>query len=539
MSGSLDFYIFLAVATLIAILGFVIFLHGPREKTNRFFSIFVISLLFWMISNYAENTASDIHLAKFFLIFDFAIGSITVLAFLLLCLAFIDSSRIEKHKYNILFFIFPIVFAIIPVIDDIFIRNVRFGREGRLIFDFGPAYWFYAAYVFLYAGIGIYFLINHAILHKGEERKKVFIILLGLGLFSSTTLVINIFMQNILPVSFFYFGLYSVIFIVGFISYAIIRHNLFNIRIFAAEAIVTFIIVVSIVQMLGSKSTPELFPRFLYFLVIMVFGFMLIWSVFQEVKRREAVERLSRELVVANEKLRELDKIKTDFLSIASHQLRSPLTVIKLGSLVLLDGTFGKLAEKPKIAVRKIFESSERLINLVNDFLNISRIELGKIEYNFAQTDFVALVKEVAEELKVKAAEKKLKLICQFPQGEQSPPLTMDDEKIRQVVLNLIDNAIKYTEKGEVVCKVEWRGREMFFCVKDTGCGLGSEETKIIFEKFRRGGTTSSRERVEGSGFGLFVAKTFIEAHGGKIWAESEGENQGSAFCFTLPIKEQ
>jgi signal transduction histidine kinase len=530
----LDFYIFLAIAIFICILGFLVYLHGPHEQVNRAFIVFILILLPWMISNYAETVVKNIYLAKFFIYSDFVLGAILVYTFSYFCLHF---TRVKWVKKSIVFLIPSIIFATLPLFELV-ITDVRFDNQHQLIYSPGPLYWLYTVYLFLYCGIGIIHILKRAILQRGEERSKAILVLIGFGLSAIIILVINLFFQNVVSPEIFRLGIFSIIFLIIFITYAIIRHNIFNVKIFTAEALTIFVTLISITQIFGAKSTLELFSRLVFFVFIIVVGFMLIRSIYLEIRRREEIERISKELAEANEKLKELDRAKTDFLSIAAHQLRSPLTVIKLGIAALLDGTFGSLGEKQVYALQKIFESNERLINLVNDFLNISRIEMGRIEYSFSPTNLIELIQGVIEEFRPKAEAKGLSLVFQSPE-EPLPLLKIDSEKIRQVIINLIDNAIKYTEKGGVACSLKKQEKEVVFSVRDSGRGLTPEEIQIMFEKFRRGGKGPMRERVEGSGFGLFVAKTFIEAHGGKIWGESEGENKGSTFSFTLPIKQE
>src|SRR3989338_4676992 len=244
----------------------------------------------------------------------------------------------------------------------------------------------------------------------------------------------------------------------------------------------------------------------------------------------------------------------------ASHQLRSPLTVVRLGIGALLDGTFGNLPDKRQSdALNKMLESSTRLINLIGDYLNVSRIELGKMKYNFGEHDLCALVKDIVDEYQPRANAKHLSLrfddlmIRQLDRATQDnlTKLKFDDEKLRHVIVNLIDNAIKYTMKGkiEVRCEVvsDAHSREIAassdghrsprndnqwvrVSIKDTGMGLEKADIEVLFKKFHRAVNSLRRrqgEPIEGSGLGLHV---------GKIWAESEGYGKGSTFVFTLPL---
>lgn len=246
---------------------------------------------------------------------------------------------------------------------------------------------------------------------------------------------------------------------------------------------------------------------------------------------QQEVERQTKELKQANEDLKKLDKAKSDFISIASHQLRTPLTAIKGFTSMILEGSYGRTTKVVHDKLEKIYESAERLIRLVNDLLDLSHMEGGKMEFDFQKINITQMVKSVAEELDVQAQKKKLKLVVNLP--EKALFVKADEQKLRQVVMNLIDNAIKYTEKGEAKVFVKEAGNKIQFSVKDTGMGMKSEEITNLFQKFVRG-SEASHYHTEGAGIGLYVARQLIEAHQGRVWAESEGDGKGSTFFVEM-----
>ncbi len=252
-------------------------------------------------------------------------------------------------------------------------------------------------------------------------------------------------------------------------------------------------------------------------------------------KLEKEVERATRDLKKANIQLKKLDAAKSEFISIASHQLRTPLTVIKGYISMMLEGNFGPLTKPEEESLGKVFESNERLIQLVEDLLNISRIESGRLQFNYKETDLNKMAESVVDELSTNAKKKNLILEYKAP-AEALPTLKLDDEKVRQVVMNLVDNAIKYTKEGKVTVTVEQAGNKLHFCVADSGMGIKPEDMPNLFKKFSRG-TGTSLIHTEGTGLGLYVARMMIEAHKGKVWAESDGVGKGSKFCFELPVK--
>ena len=244
--------------------------------------------------------------------------------------------------------------------------------------------------------------------------------------------------------------------------------------------------------------------------------------------------RATVELRAAHKKLKKLDKAKSEFISIASHQLRTPLTVIKGYISMMLEGNFGKLTKKVVSSLEKVYDSNERLIRLVENLLNISRIESGRLQLNFEIIQFEYLVSDVLEELSGNAKKKGLLLSYKLPR-KPLPKVKVDEEKIRQVVMNLIDNAIKYTDKDRVTVSLKSLGQNIEFCISDNGIGIKKEDLPNLFKKFFRGSNTPL-VHTEGIGLGLYVARQMIEAHGGRIWAESQGQEKGSRFCFLLPV---
>jgi signal transduction histidine kinase len=252
-------------------------------------------------------------------------------------------------------------------------------------------------------------------------------------------------------------------------------------------------------------------------------------------KLKEEVKVATADLRAANERLKQLDAAKSEFISIASHQLRTPLTIIKGYISMMLEGNFGRLTKRELEPLKKVYLSNERLIRLVENLLNISRIESGRLQFVFQSMQIEGLVSDVVTELSGNAKKKGIKLNLKMPRTPL-PPVKADEEKLRQVVMNLIDNAIKYTDRGRVDVSVALVNGQVRVCVADTGMGIAPEDLPNLFKKFSRGSGTSL-VHTEGTGLGLFVARKMIEAHGGRIWAESKGEGQGAKFCFQLPVK--
>jgi len=253
------------------------------------------------------------------------------------------------------------------------------------------------------------------------------------------------------------------------------------------------------------------------------------------VKLEDEVRKKTAELRKANEELRQLDAAKSEFISIASHQLRTPLTVIKGYVSMMQEGSFGPVPPKILDNLNKIYISNERLIGLVENLLDISRIESGRQEYVWSKIRLEDLAQSVVESLKNNAKDKQVKLFFHKPKIA-TPEILVDSNKLHEVMMNFVDNAIKYTKEGKIDVYVTTETKDMVtFSVKDTGMGISPDIKASLFKKFSRG-KDSFRIHTEGVGLGLYVAKMLIDAHQGKIWAESEGVGKGSTFVFSLPL---
>jgi len=237
---------------------------------------------------------------------------------------------------------------------------------------------------------------------------------------------------------------------------------------------------------------------------------------------------------ISREKM--VERIKTEFVSLAAHQLRTPLSAIKWTLKMLLDGDLGGITEEQRDFIEKTYQCNERMISLINDLLDITRIEEGRYLYKPAPADFGEMASAVVNYCQEEIARKKIDLDFKKPKIKL-PKVSVDAEKIKLVIQNLLENAIKYTPSGgKIAVSLEYDEdkKEIIFSAKDTGVGIPQDQQSRVFTKFFRGANVMRME-TEGSGLGLFISKNIIEAHGGKIWFESK-EGQGATFHIVLPV---
>jgi signal transduction histidine kinase len=228
-----------------------------------------------------------------------------------------------------------------------------------------------------------------------------------------------------------------------------------------------------------------------------------------------------------------IDELKSEFISIAAHQLRTPLSAIKWVIKMVLDGDAGALSEDQRALLSKGYQSNERIIKIVNDMLNVSRIEEGRFGYNFSPGDIKEVLDNILSGLENQIKSRKIKLVSNLP--AKCPPFSFDQEKLSIVFQNIMDNAVKYTpENGRIEIKAEQGKKYWRFSVKDNGVGIPLADRKKVFTKFFRAANVV-RMQTEGSGLGLYIAKNIIEKHGGTIKCLSQ-EGRGTEVVFTLAL---
>jgi len=234
------------------------------------------------------------------------------------------------------------------------------------------------------------------------------------------------------------------------------------------------------------------------------------------------------------ERLAEANRMKSEFVSIVSHQLRSPLSNLKWAIELLMSGKLGKIEEKQTEYFKILKENSDRMGELIKDLLIVSRIETAKLPIKKMEFSLEDLVKELIKEFTPFALASNVEI--KFLPEENLPKILADPSQIRLVIENLLDNAIRYIkERGVVEIKIESQEKNIYFEIEDNGVGIPKEEQKYIFQKFFRSGNIL-RYQTQGSGLGLYISKAIIEKSGGKIGFKSQ-EGIGSTFWFTLPIK--
>ncbi|OHA94319.1 MAG: hypothetical protein A3D37_00805 [Candidatus Zambryskibacteria bacterium RIFCSPHIGHO2_02_FULL_38_22] len=330
------------------------------------------------------------------------------------------------------------------------------------------------------------------------------------------------------------YGIFGVPIFLAFLAYVIVKYKTFNIKTFGAQILVGTLVVIIGSQFFFVKTFTNQILTAVTLILVLISGFFLIRSVGREIKQREKIEKLAGELGIANEKLKELDQLKSEFLSLATHQIRAPLTAIKGYSSMLVEGDFGVLPQKAKDSAQTIMKSCQNLIDIVENFLNISRIEQGRMVYDKTVFDVAELVKEEINEIKPNIQNAGLTLEINIADNF-SAKVNADKNKIKQVIGNIVDNAIKYTPHGNISVSVSTDGGKVKIAIKDSGVGINPAEVGKLFAKFSRT-KDAHKTNTRGTGLGLYIAQKMTQAQGGDIKVTSEGLGKGSTFTIELPL---
>lgn len=403
---------------------------------------------------------------------------------------------------------------------------------------------FLTEYKLIVEGVVLLFIIMSGIVayRKSGKHKRKQLVLVGsaLILFFATFSVTEYISSQ---TGIYEINLYSLFVLPLFL--AMIIYTIASLEMFYIRSLVTQLLVYVLLIMIGSQffflqSTTDKALTMVTFVLSLAFSYFLLRTIRREAETRKRIEELAHQLKqsndnleLANEKLKGLDRLKTEFLSLASHQLRSPLTAIKGYASMLIEGSFGKLAVKTTEPVKRIYTSAQGLSNIVEDLLNVSKIEQGGMKYEFMPTDLSVIATNLYNEMQIPAQSKHITLTLDMQKYDEFMA-TADPTKIKQVFLNLVDNSIKYTPDGGTIKMALGReGQSIVFAVTDNGMGISPETKEKLFEKFSRG--EGGKINTGGSGLGLYLAKQIAIAHKGDIDIESDGLGKGSTFKVHIP----
>ena len=332
---------------------------------------------------------------------------------------------------------------------------------------------------------------------------------MGMSCTAALLLVFNVVLPNIFSnLSFIPLAALFTLPFIAFTSYTIYRHHWLNLRV-ATTALLGFMVTVfSFVNIIFATDLSAIAINVTAFVIVLLGSVKIV--------------RDTLALQIVNEE-------RSEFMSFASHEIRNPITAMRGYASLITDGTTGDVSATTKDVAQKILVQGNDVLNLIAQYLSKSKMELGQISYAKGPFDMGALVESIASGYKPHAEQKGLFLHSELD-ASQKYIVVGDEGKVKEVIGNIVDNSLKYTKQGGITISVERHGVSIRAVVSDTGVGIPTETLPQLFKKFSR--ADAQKVNLLGTGIGLYLAKTFIEAQGAHIWAESEGTDKGSRFII-------
>ncbi len=517
-----------------SIQGLLILFTDHQNRTSRLYTFSVLSILAWTWSMifYRLSSPEDI---VFWTKILYISASLIASNFLCFTYLFPNNDKALSIKKASLLFGINAVLIFFIISGTLIIKSAQVSEVGENTIEFGPLYIFYVVYIlayFLYSFYRLY--VKFKTSQNKVEKSQSLYLYIGYSIAGNVSFLTNLLLPWFHYFTFNWVGQISTILMVMCATFAIFRHHLFNVKVIATEIFVGSLWIFVLIRVILETSTEEKISNAVLLVVTIIVGSFLVKSVIKEVETREKIEILAKDLEQANTRLKELDQQKSEFVSLASHQLRGPLTAIKGFASLILEGDFGDVPAKIKEPLDNIFNSSQAMVILVQDYLDVSRIEQGSMKYDYSIFNLKELVSSIISELKPTIEKAHLDIGFDFD-SQDTYIVNADQGKIKQVISNLIDNSIKYTPKGwiKIIINKNKETKKILLTLHDSGVGIRQEVLPNLFAKFTRA-PDAGKTNIMGTGLGLFVAKKIIEAHNGKIWAESEGQDKGSTFFIEL-----
>jgi len=537
---ALIFYAYFPITVLAIFFAYAVMRYDRENATSRYMIIFLVSFLFWLFLEAVSLIVVHIPLYVFtHQLMTLAVVLISASG-LLFAHAFFFRERLPIIFGEVTGVVLVVTSVLLPTthnVASIFIYGTQRAIENTAHVLPQISYGFLHHAVFflslLCVSLIVYFGFKKYKTHHTTDSSKAQTLLLVVGL--TIYLLIFLFTQyvgdDLFVLGVNIFGPLAILAFLGTLSYLIIRYQVFHTRVVATQMLVALMVSINI-SLLFMNNIQQIRSLLGVTIVLLIgFGILLVRAVQERMTYVSEMEQMAAQITLVNKRLVVLDNVKSEFISFATHQLRTPLTGIKWSLSIFVNDSLGKLNQDQHQLAQKTLQQCDNLIILVEDLLSVSKIQQGGMKYDMSQVDLHQLVKSVVLEMRPLAERKNLPIKIDM-KNDVTYVVNGDVTKLRQVIVNLIDNAIKYTEKGSIELRFKLvDGGKIQLLIKDTGTGIASG-TKL-FSKFSRGFDSGQHS---GSGIGLYLAHKIISAHGGQVSAESKGEHTGSTFIVELPL---
>lgn len=514
--------------------GFIVYLNNKNRPDNKVWLAMTLSTAFWSFGYFLMTIAT---VKSFAWIANYILHLAAILIplfFVLLVLLMTKFWKYQKWVFyafaSIGLFFFVIAKSSLFVVDLVPKVGFNFAPVSGTLY---PYFFFYFVLLVLYGLILCLVKIEKSVTENDRYRFRYTIYFTLAAAVGGGSVFVTTFFPAIPPYPLILFSLYPLI-----SGYGILKHQLFDTRIVTTQLITFGLWMIILLRIFFSNSELDFVINTIFFIFALFFGSVLIKNIKMEIKTKEQLEVTDKELTKKNDELKRVSDEKTEFVSLASHQIRGPLTSIKGYSSLLLEGDMGELSAEAKEALQVMIRSCDTLSSVVNDYLDVSRIEQGKMRYEFVEVDARELVLECVKELTPSIQSHGLTCDVDMPKDVTAPEnwfnVRADRSKLKQVLMNLIDNSIKYTPKGKITVRLfQKEAHKVHIEVNDTGLGIAPDVMPKLFAKYTRA-PDAAESNILGTGLGLYIARAIIGAHEGKVWAESAGTGKGATFIIEM-----
>lgn len=520
MAG-LDIFAVGAASAAIGILGFSVFSAGSHSTTNRTFLAFSLITIAWSLANYFQYNPVGFMQGIWVVRAITFLGCWHAFTFFQLCFSFPDA-QVRFPRWYLLALVPLVSVTSILTLTPLVLHSVeKVSPEGVIMsIKNGPAI---ALFGLLSLGLvvaGSYMLLRRVYESTGVRRVQMMYMSLGALITFVCIMTFNMILPALFDVA--RFIPLTAVFLApfaAFTAYSILQHKLFDVKVAGTAALVFLLAALIFVEVIFSSELYLVLIRIGILLLVLFVGINLIQSVQKEVEQREVIQRLSDE--------------KSEFMTFASHELRNPITAMRGYASLITDGTMGETSPQIKDAAQRILVMGNEVLRLIAEYLNKSKLELGKMAFQRTRFDLGAAVAAIVEGYKPHAQQKGLTIAIDIDTNERVD-IVADEARLKEVAGNLIDNAIKYTPHGTVTVSVHRHGVNARAVISDTGVGIPSDVLPHLFGKFTR--ADAQKVNLLGTGIGLYLARQITEAMGGRVWAESDGQDKGSRFIIEFPL---
>ena len=523
----IEFPVFLFSVIANISLAIIVFRYAEKRLYRITFVLFVLGQLSWIVVNYISFWIPQqywLFTARLTMLF----AAMHAFLFFLFIYSFLRKTKLNFRL--IVPYLLFLIFIVGASFSTGIFKDLQEISSGKFAPQPGPLMPIFALFIAICISSAFFIIAKRFKQAANNEHDQWRHLSIGLGLTFVMVLAFSFFgfviFNNLAPVRFGH--LYTLPFIV-FTAYAITRYGLLNIKAVLAELAVILLNLIIFSEILTSKKLSDAMVSSFILLGTLIVGWVLIRGVRKEIEQRERLEKLTRELEEKNVQLQKLDDFRKQVLSFASHDLKAPISLMKQSATLIYDGTY-KDEQKIRDTAFKIKMFADRGVNMIDNFLDIRKMEEGKLEYNFEKKNIVEFAKNITSDFALLAKQKDIDVIFDSP--AQDIQSNIDTDKMRQVFQNLLDNSLKYTEAGSVRVSMTEEQNTVLFKIQDTGIGMTSELLPTLFEQFKR--ASEVKKTIKGTGLGLYISKQIVLAHHGEIWAESEGVGKGSSFFVRL-----